>query len=153
MARQASHHGRGGVLYGGGAPPFTRKEHRRIKSIDIITVVVSDQDRGAAFYRDVLDFDVQDDTGTVPGFRWLTAAPQGWPTRIVLHAATPEMGRSPGGWTGLVLGTDDIQATYRDLKSKGVNFTAELRTEPWGMEAQFADPDGNTFELVQQRPA
>lgn len=51
----------------------------------------------------------------------------------------------------MVLGTADARATYQDVESQRVNVTAEPRTEPRGMEAQFADPDGNTFGPVQQR--
>jgi len=51
----------------------------------------------------------------------------------------------------MALFCDDLDATYRELSERGVRFTELPRRMPWGgYEAQFADPDGNTFELVQR---
>lgn len=122
-----------------------------ISGITHISVPVTDQDRALAFYRDALGFQVREDNAQMPGFRWLVVAPQGAATGIVLYKTGPDGGDLvPGGWTGLVLATDDLQGDYKRMKSRGVRFTAEPRTEPWGQEAQFADPDGNLFELVQR---
>lgn len=43
---------------------------------------------------------------------------------------------------------DDLDATFADLKAKGVEFPVEPETVPWDPDsnsrwAQFADPDGN----------
>jgi predicted enzyme related to lactoylglutathione lyase len=42
---------------------------------------------------------------------------------------------------------DDVEATWRELKKRGVEFTQEPKTESWGTAAGFKDPDGNTFVL------
>ncbi len=126
-----------------------------ITRITHTTVPVTDQDRALAFYRDVLGFDViEDNKDLVPGFRWLTVAPKGSEVSIVLHKPTPDTPEGAfkaGTWTGMVLLTDDLDGDYERMKSKGVTFTAEPRDEAWGTEAQFADPDGNMFELVERR--
>jgi len=42
---------------------------------------------------------------------------------------------------------DDVFATAHILKSKGVTFAQEPKTEVWGSLAVFKDPDGNQFVL------
>ena len=42
---------------------------------------------------------------------------------------------------------DDVAATYRQLKSRGVEFVSEPQQQPWGTFAIFKDPDGNQFVL------
>ena len=44
-------------------------------------------------------------------------------------------------------GVDDVFATAKVLKSKGVTFAQEPKNEPWGSIAIFKDPDGNQFAL------
>jgi predicted enzyme related to lactoylglutathione lyase len=43
--------------------------------------------------------------------------------------------------------TDDVEATARELKSKGVEFVMEPKREDWGTAAAFKDVDGNCFVL------
>ena len=42
---------------------------------------------------------------------------------------------------------DDVEATARELKSKGVEFVTEPKREDWGTSAAFKDVDGNCFIL------
>ena len=42
---------------------------------------------------------------------------------------------------------DDVQATYRQLKARGVEFTSPPAKQPRGEYATFKDPDGNQFVL------
>ena len=126
-----------------------------ISHIHSVPVVVSDQDRALKFYRDVLGFEVTQDSGS-GAFRWLTVKPKGGQTNIMLAMDSPEqdslyrLGERLGKWTGMVLTTDDIQAECERLKSRGARITKQPEKQHWGgIEAQFADPDGNTFELVQ----
>jgi predicted enzyme related to lactoylglutathione lyase len=42
---------------------------------------------------------------------------------------------------------DDVFATAKILKGKGVTFAQEPKNETWGSSAIFADPDGNRFVL------
>jgi lactoylglutathione lyase len=126
-----------------------------ITNIHSVPVVVSDQDRALKFYRDVLGFEVTQDSGS-GAFRWLTVKPKGGQTHIMLAMDSPEqqplyrLGERLGKWTGMVFTTDDIKAECERLKSRGVKITKEPEPQSWGgIEAQIADPDGNTFELVQ----
>jgi len=45
--------------------------------------------------------------------------------------------------------TDDCQATYEELKSRGVEFLSEPAQRPYGIEAVFKDNTGNWFSLTQ----
>lgn len=99
-----------------------------------------------------LGFALRSDNPMGEELRWLEVAPQGAQTGIVLA-------KGYGGWapervgtfTGLVVSTDDIQATYEDLKGRGVEFSEPPTQQPWGMmQALFADQDGNGYVLVGQ---
>lgn len=49
------------------------------------------------------------------------------------------------GFQNIVFQTDDVRKTYEELKAKGVEFTQEPKTEPWGTSAMFKDSEGNVF--------
>ncbi len=50
------------------------------------------------------------------------------------------------------LATDDIHAAHRRLAAIGVEFSRPPEQESWGgWVATFADPDGNTLQLLQPR--
>jgi len=54
------------------------------------------------------------------------------------------------GFAGTVfLTTDDIQASYEELKSRGVEFSEEPEDRPYGVDSGFRDPSGNSFRLTQ----
>jgi hypothetical protein len=40
-----------------------------------------------------------------------------------------------------------VERTFQELKARGVEFSGEPKTEPWGTFATFKDPDGNEFVL------
>lgn len=50
-----------------------------------------------------------------------------------------------GGFFNGSLACDDCDATYRQLKQRGVEFVTEPRKEPWGTYMIIKDPDGNQF--------
>ena len=55
-----------------------------------------------------------------------------------------------GAAGGLFFATDDIRATYEELKSRGVEFTQEPREQPYGVDAGFRDMSGNHFRMMQR---
>jgi catechol 2,3-dioxygenase-like lactoylglutathione lyase family enzyme len=125
---------------------------------------VHDQDEALAFYTEKLGMEVRSDV-TLPelgDFRWLTVAPPGQEdTAIVLMAipGPPVMDEETAeqvralmgkGFAGAVfLTTDDAQASYEELKARGVEFTEEPEERPYGIDAGFRDPSGNSFRLTQ----
>ena len=58
-------------------------------------------------------------------------------------------GERIGGNTGVTLYCADLDATYSDLSSRGVNFTMPPGEVPWGKHAMLADQDGNQLYIVQ----
>jgi predicted enzyme related to lactoylglutathione lyase len=54
-----------------------------------------------------------------------------------------------GAMGGLFFQTDDCQAMYEELKSRGVEFTQEPTEQPYGIDAGFRDDSGNQMRLAQ----
>jgi uncharacterized glyoxalase superfamily protein PhnB len=127
---------------------------------------VHDQDEALAFYTDKLGFEVRSDV-TMPelgDFRWLTVGPAGQPDVAITLMAIPgppvmddetaEQVRTlmAKGFAGTVfLTTEDCQASYEELKARGVEFTEEPEERPYGIDSGFRDPSGNSFRLTQVR--
>jgi predicted enzyme related to lactoylglutathione lyase len=117
-----------------------------------IGIYVRDQDQALQFYTEKLGFELIQDVlmgdPMPPDARWLVVAPKGSETQFVLFTP-PGMEDRIAGFSNIVWDTDDIQATYEDLKEKGVEFTQAPARQAWGWWAQFKDPDGNEFGLHQ----
>ncbi len=122
-----------------------------IRRVRTVGVFVSDQDRARDFYVQQLGFQVRTDEPMGPpgSPRWLEVAPAGAETALVLFTPPGSEDRI-GTFTGCVLAGDDLAATHRKLTAAGVRFTDEPNEQPWGLWAQFEDPDHNTFGLVQR---
>ena len=126
---------------------------------------VHDQDEALAFYTQKLGFEVRSDV-TLPemgDFRWLTVGPAGQPDIAITLMAIPgapvmdpdtaEQVKAlvAKGFAGTVfLTTDDCQATYEELRARGVEFSETPEERPYGIDAGFRDPSGNTVRLSQQ---
>ena len=125
-------------------------EGKLISHIGIVTVHVQDLDRAVQFYTDRLGFEKRMDAPMGPDLRWVTVAPTGGETQIVLACGfADDAGARIGLGTGIVFNTSDIDATYRELSGRGVMFTEPPTRYPFGMQAQFVDQDNNGYVLVQ----
>jgi predicted enzyme related to lactoylglutathione lyase len=129
-------------------------------------VWVHDQDEALAFYTEKLGWEVRADV-TVPemgNFRWLTVGPPGQPdVSVVLNSVPgpPVMDAETAaqvetvmakGWAGQVmLASDDVHASYEELRARGVEFVEEPEERPYGIDSSFRDPSGNQFRLMQVR--
>jgi predicted enzyme related to lactoylglutathione lyase len=47
------------------------------------------------------------------------------------------------------LTTDDCQASYEELKARGVEFTEAPEERPYGIDSGFRDPSGNSLRLTE----
>ena len=134
-----------------------------LKQLTTVQVWVHDQDEALAFYTDKLGFELREDV-TVPelgNFRWLTVGVPGQEVAIVLMAVPGppvfdeetrdqiEALVAKGAATGLFFSTDDIKATYEELKGRGVEFQQEPTEQPYGIDAGFRDPSGNQMRVAQ----
>jgi predicted enzyme related to lactoylglutathione lyase len=56
------------------------------------------------------------------------------------------------GFAGTVfLTTDDVHASYEELKGRGVEFSEEPEERPYGIDSAFRDPSGNNIRLTEVR--
>ena len=145
----------------GNSQPFPQEDPMKISTAQ---VWVHDQDEALAFYTQKLGMEVRADV-TLPemgDFRWLQVGPPGQddvaitlmtiPGPPVMDAETAEQVKSlmGKGFAGTVfLTTDDCQASYEQLKARGVEFTEAPEERPYGIDCGFRDPSGNAFRLTQ----
>jgi len=119
-----------------------------IDRIKAVTVAVENQEEALAWYTEKLGFAKKADI-PVPGFRWITVAPEGQEdTEFLLASWFPEL---VGKNATCVLHTKDCVATHKVLSERGIDFSQEPEAKPYGTEAVFADLYGNRYALVQPR--
>jgi catechol 2,3-dioxygenase-like lactoylglutathione lyase family enzyme len=130
--------------------------------LSYIAVWVQDQDEAVAFYTKNLGFEVRDDVSLpeLGNYRWVTVGPPEKPDfALALNVPGPPFDAdkveaikrlmADGMLGGLFFATDDIQASYEQLKSRGVNIEQEPTQMPYGMEIVLRDPSGNSIRYVQ----
>ena len=125
---------------------------------------VHDQDEALDFYTKKLGFEVRSDVtmAELGDFRWLTVGPAEQPDFAITLMAIPgppvmepdtaEQVKAlmAKGFAGTVfLTTEDCQAAYEELKGRGVEFSETPEERPYGIDAGFHDPSGNSFRLTQ----
>jgi predicted enzyme related to lactoylglutathione lyase len=126
------------------------------KRITQVTLIVEDQSKALEFYTEKVGFEKKIDFRNPGGVRWVTVGPKGQDVNLALaEARWPDIaGRKwkADGAPPIVIEVEDCRKTYDELKSRGVEFTMELKQVPYGTVAFFADPDGNMFEILQSPP-
>jgi catechol 2,3-dioxygenase-like lactoylglutathione lyase family enzyme len=134
-----------------------------LKQLTYAQVWVTDQDEALDFYTEKLGLELREDV-TLPemgNFRWLSVGVPGQDVSITLMAvpgppvfdedtrAQIHALLAKGASGGLFFATDDINKSYEELKSKGVQFLQEPTEQPYGVDAGFRDPSGNQFRMAQ----
>lgn len=114
-----------------------------------VIVTVSDQDKAIEFYCNTLGFEKLSDTPYGNGDRWIEVAPAGALTAISLVLPMGE--NQPGGQTGIVLFTTDVDADHAVLQARGVDVDAEIMRGggPVPPMFWFRDRDGNILLVVE----
>jgi catechol 2,3-dioxygenase-like lactoylglutathione lyase family enzyme len=134
-----------------------------ITKLSHASIYVLDQDEAYDFYVNKLGFNVHTDAPMGPGMRWLTVCPKEQPDLEISlmpikagmmfseEAAEQLRNLVKNGTFGFgVFETNDIYATYEELKAKGVEFSKAPTKEFYGIEALFKDNSGNWFSLGQK---
>ncbi|MGB9434206.1 MAG: VOC family protein [Candidatus Acidiferrum sp.] len=117
-----------------------------VRGIKFVGIPVRNQDVSLKFYTEALGFKVATDQPFSATQRWIELLIPGGETGLALF--TPEgHEKRIGEFQSISFWCDDVFATAKALKSKGVTFTKEPKNEPWGSIAVFKDPDGNQFAL------
>jgi catechol 2,3-dioxygenase-like lactoylglutathione lyase family enzyme len=119
-----------------------------------VAYLVREYEEAIDYFTKKLGFRLLEDTPMGPGKRWVLVAPSdGLGTSLLLaRAATDEqrrlVGNQGGGRVLLFLRTDDFTRDFDALRSRGVDFLEQPRTESYGNVAVFADLYGNTWDLL-----
>jgi predicted enzyme related to lactoylglutathione lyase len=129
------------------------------------TIWVHDQDAALDFYTKKLGMEVRADVtiAEMGNYRWLTVGATSQPdVSFILTVPGPpvidgDMAKqlrdfiAQGVIGSYHFATDDCEATYRELKDRGVEFIMEPTEMPYGIDAQFHDPSGNKLRFTQSK--
>jgi catechol 2,3-dioxygenase-like lactoylglutathione lyase family enzyme len=132
------------------------------QGIQVVGLYVRDQDEALAFYVDRLGWRVHTDVRN-GDYRWLTVQPPapaafqlglfkpGPPlhdeaTAQVLHAVVAK-----GAMPPLVLEVADCRAEHERLQARGVEFTQPPVERYGAVDANFRDPSGNGWKMIEAR--
>jgi catechol 2,3-dioxygenase-like lactoylglutathione lyase family enzyme len=117
-----------------------------ITHLKFVGIATRDQDRALKFYTEKLGFEVSTDQVFNEQQRWIELRLANSPTRFVLFTPEGHEDRIGTFFNGS-LACDDVQATYRQLSARGVEFLSPPQKQPWGEFAMLKDPDGNQLVL------
>jgi predicted enzyme related to lactoylglutathione lyase len=98
-----------------------------------------------AFFRDKLGFPATDVGGGWLIFDMAEAD-------LGCHPADPEEG-APSGTPSISFYCDDVEATVRELKGRGVEFAGPVEDRGYGLVTHFKAPGGFEIQLYQPRYA
>jgi len=122
-------------------------------------VLVHDPDLALTFYRDALGLEVRNDVAK-EDFRWITVGAPSQPGVAVV--LTNHLNGSPadndavagliakGALNGVHFHSDDLEATFEQVRGAGAEIVQEPADQPWGTR-DFAvrDPSGNLVRIDQ----
>ena len=119
-----------------------------------IALVVADYDEAIAFYTQVLDFELIEDTQLTETKRWVLVKPKGGEgTALLLAQAVGEqkaaIGNQSGGRVFLFLHTDNFERDYANLLMHKVKIVRPPSHEVYGTVAVFEDLYGNLWDLIE----
>jgi len=116
------------------------------------------------YWTDKVGMEVRQDVSfpELGDFRWVTVGPRGQDDVSIVLMAVPgepvmddatrkqvlEL-TAKGFFVNVFVTTEDCQATYDEMKARGVEFTEEPHEMPYGIDCGFRDPSGNSVRLTQ----
>ena len=117
--------------------------------LELVPLPVSDVDRAIAFYVGKLGFIKDVDVQPAEGVRIVQVTAVGSGCSIGFGMGLDVYRGEPGSIRGLHLVVEDIAAARAELVRRGVE-VSEVHDFGGGVKgAEFADPDGNSFELQE----
>jgi predicted enzyme related to lactoylglutathione lyase len=122
--------------------------------ISLVTFLVPEYDEGLRFFVDGLGWSclADEDQGRK---RWVTVAPPGGGTGLVLARPTSDMQRGRAwpadrGPRRLFPRHVRLRRDAARIVAAGGRFLEDPRDEPYGRVAQWRDPWGNRWDLIQR---
>jgi len=124
-----------------------------IRRIVATELFVQDLAKCATFYQDTLGLERQEDgpgsvvfkIGDVYFFLLEVSA-----AADLISEGSLELKLEGGPRSLLAVEVEDVDATYAELKAKGVTFLKNPTDQLWGLRtAHFTDPEGNPWEIHQ----
>lgn len=128
--------------------------------LSLVTVLVPDYEAGLRFFVDGLGWHLLSDQDQGRK-RWVTVAPPqgkcdraGSGTAILLAVPSgptqgAALGAQTGGRVGFFLETRDFDGDAARISAAGGALLEAPRTEPYGKVAQWRDPWGNLWDLIE----
>ena len=117
--------------------------------LELVPLPVADVDRSIAFYADTLGFTKDVDVQPAEGVRVVQLTAEGSGCSIGFGTGLEVYQGEPGSIRGLHLVVEDIDEARAELVRRGVE-VSEVHDFGGGVKgAEFADPDGNSFELQE----
>jgi len=130
------------------------------QGINVVGLYVRDQDEALQFYVEKLGWRVHTDARN-GDYRWLTVQHPDQPSfqlglfkpqTPMLDAATVQNLNeivAKGAMPPLVLVVEDCRAAYKQLQARGVEFTQEPTERYGSVDANFRDPSGNGWKMIE----
>ncbi|WP_336359836.1 VOC family protein [Haladaptatus sp. ZSTT2] len=138
---------------------MSKTQTSHISALTHVSLVVADQQAALEFYTEKLGFEKKMDMPMMDNDsddRWITVGVPGQDVEIALQAIGWFDGRDEeklrplvGNNAMLAFSVDDCQATYEDLKERGVEFVSEPTEQDYGTEAIASDMEGNELLFFQ----
>jgi catechol 2,3-dioxygenase-like lactoylglutathione lyase family enzyme len=121
-----------------------------LKTIGLVCLPTPEQDKAVAFYES-LGFEKRTDLPFGNGYRWIEVYPPEGTTGIALAPPPPDGGPVQPTNSGITLTTNNIDATYAEMKELGVDVDAQVSREgePVPPMFWFRDPTGHTLLVVE----
>lgn len=125
--------------------------------LENVALIVDDYDTAIEFFVNKIGFELVEDsparTNDGRPKRWVVVRPPNARTGLLLAQADGEsqsqaVGKQFAGRVGLFLHVDEFDATYRRMRSSGVEFVTDPRTDTYGQVAVFLDISGNRWDLL-----
>jgi catechol 2,3-dioxygenase-like lactoylglutathione lyase family enzyme len=131
------------------------------EGVQVVGLYVRDQDEAYDFYVGKLGFAVHTDQRN-GDYRWLTVQHPAQPSfqlglfrpQAPMHDPATAQALNElvakGAMPPLVMAVDDCHATYERLRAAGVEFTQEPVARYGNIDANFRDPSGNGWKIIQE---
>lgn len=121
--------------------------------LNLVTLIVPDYDEGIAFFVDGLGWTLLSDENQTRK-RWVTVSPSSQGPALLLAVPTTDsqtnaLGQQTGDRVGFFLQSSNFTEDAAKITAAGGTLLETPRHEPYGTVAQWRDPWGNLWDLIE----